>query len=263
VKTPRPRTICLGVLLGLIGLTACSGPARTTAPGTMPGAFPNHSAEDIRTSIRRPADTLRTFAADARVTVRSPSRNRSFNADVRQQRADSLFMRFSLFGIEGGRMLMTPDSVFFYDTRKQTLRAGPIEQAQRLLPAPVASGEVFANMLGLIAPDAGTDWTVTADSSLYYLKDPTGQRQWTIDPSRWRVVRYTEKRADGTVLETRKFSNFRLVRGVVVPHRVVFQRPSEDLMARIQYENLRLNPSGLSFDLEAPSNLPRRSFGGR
>jgi len=263
VNSPLPRTIWLGVLLGLIGLTACSGPARTTAPGVMPSAFPNHSAEQIRTLIRQPADTLRTFAADARVTVRSPQRNRSFNADVRQQRADSLLMRFSLFGIEGGRMLLTPDSVFFYDSRKHTLRVGPIEAARRLLPAPVASDEVFANMLGLVAPDTGTNWTVTADSSLYYLKDPSGRRRWTVDPTRWRVVRYTEETADGTVIENRHFSNFRRVRGVVVPHQVIFRRPAEELTARIRYEKIRLNPSGLSFDLGVPSSLPRRSFGGR
>ena len=229
----------------------------------MPGAFPNHSAEQIRTAIQRPSDTLQSFAADARVSVRSPQQNRSFNADVRQRRADSLFMRFSLFGMEGGRMLLTPDSVFFFDRRRNTLRVGPIADARRLLPAPVASDAVFANMLGLIAPDASTEWTVEADSTLYYLTDPSGRRRWTVDPSRWRVVRYVETTTDGAVIEKRHFSNFRIVKGVVVPHQVVFRRPADNLMARIKYENIRLNPSGLSFELGVPSNMPRRPIGGR
>jgi hypothetical protein len=127
----------------------------------------------------------------------------------------------------------------------------------------VASNEVFANMLGLIAPDPGTDWTVEADSSLYYLTAPGGQRRWTVDPSHWRTVRYVEEAADGTVIEKRQFSDFRLVNGVVVPHRVIFRRPPDDLMARIEYERIRLNPTTLSFDLGVPANMPRTPIRGR
>lgn len=260
----RPRVLALALALGVsLGLLGCSGPSATTAPGTMPEAFPGHSADQIRQLIRQPTDTLQSFSGEARVSVRTPRQNRSFNATVRQRRADSLFMRFSLFGMEGGRMLLTPDSVYFYDSRNRSLRVGPLADAQSLLPVPVAAGEVFANMLGFIAPTADTEWTVEADSSLYYLSDPSGRRQWTVDPSRWRVVRYTEEKADGTVLEKRHFSDFRMVRGVVVPHQVVFRRPPENLMARIDYENIRLNPSDLSIEFGVPEAVPRKPFGGR
>ncbi len=252
--------LALGTSLGLFG---CSGPSASTAPGTMPEAFPNHSADQIRQLIQEPSDTLQAFSGTARVSVRTPSQDRSFNADVRQRRADSLFMRFSLFGMEGGRMLLTPDSVYFYDSRNRSLRVGPLADAQSLLPVPVADGDVFANMLGLIAPSGGTDWSVEADSALYYLSDPSGRREWTVDPSRWRVVRYTKEDADGTVLEKRHFSNFRLVDGVVVPHQVVFRRPQENLRARIDYDTITLNPSDLSFGLGVSPNVPRRPIGGR
>jgi hypothetical protein len=118
-------------------------------------------------------------------------------------------------------------------------------------------------MLGLIAPDESTQWTVEADSTRYYLTDPSGRRRWTVDPTRWRVVRYVEKTPDGTVVEERHFSNFRLVEGVILPHKVVFRRPDEKMMARIEYESIRLNPSGLSFDLGAPKGLSRKPLGGR
>lgn len=254
---PFPLVLVLAVSHALL---SCSGPSATTAPGTMPEAFPTHSADQIRTLIRKPTDTLRALQGEARVSVRTPTRDRSFNATIRQRRADSLFMRFSLFGMEGGRMLMTPDSVFFYDSRNRSLRLGPIADAEALMPVPVAAGDVFDNMLGLSAPTDGTSWTVEADSSLYYLSDPSGRRTWTVDPSRWRVVRYQEETADGSVAESRQFSNFRKVNGVVLPHQVVFRRPAEDLMARIDYETIQLNPSNLSFGLGVPANVPRRPF---
>jgi len=172
-------------------------------------------------------------------------------------------MRVSLFGFEGGRLLLTPDSVFFYDSRKQTLRTGPVSQAQRLLPAPVATDAIFENLLGLIAPGPETDWNVRADSSLYYVSNASETEKWTVDPSRWRVVRYSRESPDGTVLEVRRYGDYRSVQGVSLPHSVTFQRPDDDQTATISYEEIRLNPSGLSFGLDVPSEIPRRPIQSR
>lgn len=223
----------------------------------MPEGFPNHSAEEIRAHILQSTDTLESFRASARVTVRSPDENRSFNADVRQQRTDSLFMRFSKFGVEGARLLLTGDSVFFYDSRQHTLKTGPVREAQELLPVPVTSDQIFANMLGLLAPETVTDWTVDADSSQYYLTDPSERRRITIDPVQWRVIRYAREADDGTLIEERLFSDFESTQGIMIPKRVIFRRPKNKLMAMINYRDLRLNPSNLSFSLDVPPNVPR------
>lgn len=223
----------------------------------MPDAFPNHSASEIRAHILQPTDTLQSFRANARVTVRSPEENRSFNADVHQQRADSLFMRFSMFGVEGGRLLVTADSVFFYDSRQNSLKVGRVADAEEILPVPLTSDQVFANMLGFLTPDPSTEWTVEADSSLYYLTDPTEQRRITIDPTQWRVVRYAIEDGDGTLIEERLFSDFEPVQGVTIPRRVIFRRPNSNLMAMINYREIRLNPADLSLTLNVPRKVPR------
>lgn len=251
----RP-SLLLALALGL-GLLGCSSSTSTRAP-SMPDAFPSHSVDQIQTLLQQPSDTLTRFSAKARVAVKTPSNDRSFNAQIRQEKADSLFMRASLFGIEGGRMLLTPDSIFFYDSRQNSLRAGPVAQAQKLFPVPVASGQVFANMLGLVSPSPATDWTVTADSAHYYLSDATERQQWTVDPRHWRVVRYTKTDGNGTVVEERRFSDFKAAQGVMLPHRVVFSRPEENLKATIDYNQIQLNPSGLSYNLGVPSNVPQK-----
>lgn len=223
----------------------------------MPDAFPNHSADEIRAHILQPTDSLERFQAAARVTVRSPDENQSFNADIQQQRADSLFMRFSKFGVEGARLLVTTDSVFFYDSRQNSLRVGPVQDVQEVLPVPVTADQIFANMLGLLAPDRTTDWTVEADSSQYYLIDPSERIRITIDPIRWRVVRYAREATDGTLVEERLFSNFESTQGIPIPRRIIFRRPQNSLMALINYREIRLNPSDLSLTLDVPKDLPR------
>jgi len=169
-------------------------------------------------------------------------------------------MRISLFGVEGGRLLITRDSVFFYDTRNAVLRVGPVEAVQNIFPAPVSSDDFFQNMLGLIAPDPSTSWSLEADSSLYYLSGSNDRVQQTVDPTRWRVVRYEEKSSNGTVLEKRVFSGFRPVEGVLLPAQAIFQRPAAELRAVVRYQEMNLNPKNLSFTLNVPSQVPRRPF---
>lgn len=250
-------SVLISGLIFVFGVVGCSSSESARAPGVLPDAFPNHSSSEIRSLLTQASDTLHQFSAEARVHAETPKENRSFNAEIRQQRADSLFMRFSLFGFEGGRMLLTPDSVFVYDSRKQTLRVGAVKDAQQVLPVPVAADDVFANMLGIIAPDGHTRWTVRADSAHYYLTDPSQQREWTIDARNWRVLRYKKTDGNGALIEERRFSNHKTVQGLRLPHRVVFQRPQENLKARIDYERIQLNPSDLTFKLEAPANIPR------
>lgn len=239
-------------------VTGCGSSAPTARSSGIPARFPNHSVDEIHERIARASDTLRTFSAKARVTVQTPQRNQSFNAVVRQQRADSLLMRFRLFGIEGGRLLLTRDSVFFFDTRKAILQVGSTAAAQRIFPAPVSSDRLFENMLGLLAPDPSAPWTLEADSSLYYLSGPQDRERFTVDPSRWRVVRYVEETTSGDVVQQRLFSDFRRVEGLLVPYRIIFRRPMDDLSAVITYREIDLNPSALSFTLDVPPQVPRK-----
>ena len=261
-RPPFSTSHLFALILGTALLIAgCSGSARTTeGPPGLPDRFPDHSLDQIRGQIQGGSDTVRAYAAKARITVQTPDQNRSFNAVVRHRRADSLFMRFSLFGMEGGRLLLTRDSVFFYDTRKAVLRVGPLRDIQQIFPAPVDSDQFFDNMLGVVAPPPKTAWSLQADSSLYYLSDPTDRERYTVDPTRWRVVRYEQKSASGTVLQKRLFSDFRPVEGLILPARLDFQRPAADLRALVTYEEMDLNPPDPSFTLDVPSQVPRKPF---
>ena len=239
-------------------LAGCAGSKDTVAPG-MPEGFPNHSASQIHDRIRHASDTLTSVRADARATVRSPQQNGTFNTEVRHVRNDSLYMNFRLFGIEGARLLVTRDSFFFYDRRENQMVVGSRGQAERLFPAPLERGAIFNNLLGVLAPPPTPAWTVTHDSLRYYVKDPTGRRTYTVDPTRWRVVRYAVTDGDGTTLEERLFADFKTVNGVVVPTRVIFRRPAEEMMVMMRYGSIRLNPDDLSFDLNVSGNVPRVS----
>lgn len=258
---PRFSLALLSLVVGL-GLLAggCGSSAPTTASPEFPDRFPNHTVEQIRGEILHASDTLRSFSGKARITVQSPEQTQTFNAVVRQRRADSLFMRFSKLGFEGGRLLLTQDSVFFFDTRKAVLRVGSVEEVQEIVPVPVSSDQLFLNMLGLIAPSASGAWSLQSDSSFYYLSGRATDERYVVDPTRWRVVRYVEKSSTGTVQRKRLFSDFEPVEGLQVPRRVEFRRPANSLKAVISYQTMTFNPTRLSLSIDVPSQVPRRPF---
>lgn len=252
-----PQALLALLLVSVVGLTGCSGSKSTVdAPG-LPEAFPNHSAQQIHSLIRAQTDTLAGFRADARMTVRSPRQSGSFNAEIRQARADSLWMRMSRFGFEGARLLITRDSFFVHNRLENQMMVGSVDEAQQFLAAPVTSEDAFVNMLGLISPDPKVEWTVNADSLRYYLKSPSGQQTYAVDPINWRVTRYARVDGSGDVIEERLFGEFETVDGVVLPTRVVFRNRPEDALVMLAYENLALNPEALTFDFRVPADVPR------
>jgi hypothetical protein len=259
LSTPSCALLSLIAGLGLL-VGGCSSTAPATKDPTMPDRFPNHKTGQVRGQILQASDTLQSFSATARVAVRSPEQSGTFNAKVRQRRADSLFMQFSKFGFEGGRLLLTQDSVFFFDTREAVLRVGSVAAIQEIFPAPVSSDQFFQNMLGLIAPPPDRSWTLRADSSFYYLSSPSTNERYVVDPTRWRVVRYVKKGPNGTVRRKRLFSDFRRVEGVLMPHRVIFRRPADDLAAVVTYRQVNLNPPRRPLDLDVPPQVSRRPF---
>ena len=179
-----------------------------------------------------------------------PSQSGSFTAQMHVRRADSLYMSIRVtFGIEAARTLVTPDSFFVYDRINKQLVFGPLSYAKAFLPPPFVLGNFFPNLLGMVPPDPSVKWEVEADSMRYYLRDPAHLRTYIVDPILWRVIRYEEKDAAGTIVEDRTYSDFDNVDGYFLPRRLVFRRPPDKAFASIYYRDMELNPRSQSFDL--------------
>ena len=229
---------------------------------TLPSTFPNHDAAAIAQQIGLSADTLQAFRAKASFAVDSPNRSGRFTADIRNRRGDSLYMSISPgLGIEAARVLVTPDSIFFYDRLKKRVTAGSLAEAGDLLAMPVTAADLFHNLLGLLAPSPDVDWQVAADSAYYHLRNPAGTQHYTVDPALWRVIRYEERTPEGELIDERRFSEFDVFHGVYLPRRLTFRRLDQSSTASLFYRDLDLNPSDLSFDLKVSSDAERVQAG--
>jgi hypothetical protein len=252
--------VLAAVLVGGL-LAGCRSSEAVRAP-TLPDAFPHHAPAQIQARLAAGSDTLRAFRADARLSLDAPGRDGSFGADVRQRRSDSLYLAIRApLGIEAARLLVTPDSFYVYNRLQRELAYGSVRAAQQVLPAPLVLGDAFETLLGLLVPADTVAWTVTADSTLYYLRNADDTRRYQVDPRRWRVLRYEERTPDGTLVEERRFADFTVIDGVYVPRRVTLRRPLDDVAASLYYRELTLNPARLSFDLRVRGDARRVPLG--
>ena len=244
--------------VGLLLVAGCSsGPLVRDAPDrTAPADFPNHSAEQVlaRMAAVDAADSLVAFSSQAHVEIRSPERNADLSATIRQRAADTLWASArGPLSIEVARALATPDSVAVLDKLNDRLYVGSTAAAAAFLPNRIGPRDLFATLLGTLAPTADEAWTLRADTipraggeRYYTLTARDGRRVFTIDPATWRTVRY-QGFDDGTLVDERTFSAFDVIDGRVLPRRIEIRNPAGDAGLTIEHRRLSLNPTTLAF----------------
>ncbi len=235
-------------LVLMLTMTSCSGTRGLPPDAETPALFPNHSALQIQRAIRASTDTLTAFKSRARVKIRTPELKRNVTVRFWQRQSDSLYASVhATLGIEAARTLVTPDSFYVYDRFNRRLLYGPLAYAGTYLPTPASADEMFANLTGILYPQADLDWTVEADSASYTLRDATGTFTYEINPAFWRVTRFEARTASGELLDERAFYDFEEVDGVVIPRRIRFNRPLDNSEVTLHHQRIKLNPDALSF----------------
>ncbi|MBX2822208.1 MAG: DUF4292 domain-containing protein [Rhodothermaceae bacterium] len=237
---------------------ACSGSRPTfNTDAEVPEGFPNHTLEDIQSSLNMLTVPVDAYIAESSLSVKTPARSGSFSASISHRKNDSLLITISMLGIQGVKTLVTPDSFYVHDRINKELTIGGIESLQKVLPLPVTSETLYSSMLGLLQPESMKELELSADSRYYTLLLPDENKKFMIDPAFWRVVRYEERSEDGSLIEERTFSEFDDIEGVYLPRRLTFRRPGDDMSASIYYRDININPRKISFDFKVNPSVQR------
>ena len=245
------------VLFALL-LSACSGSRPTfNTDAEVPEGFPNHSLQDIQSSLNALTVPVDAYIAESSLSVKTPARSGNFNASISHRKNDSLLITISMLGIQGVKTLVTPDSFYVHDRINKELMIGGIQSLKKVLPLPVTSETLYSSMLGLLAPEDEGQLDLTADKRYYTISIADQNKKFMIDPAFWRVVRYEERADDGSLIEERTFSEFDDVEGVYLPRRLTFRRPGDDMSASIYYRDININPRKISFDFNVNPSVER------
>lgn len=252
--------VALIVLGGLLAGCAGSKSVVDRPPTELPPGFPNHSARFVQRAVAATADSLDAFEASGRLELHRPDDRSAYKAHVQQRANDSLLVSLSPgWGIVAARALATHDSVFVYDRFHHRLYYGTVGNVQRVLPELASVSTLFNNLTGTVVPADRRRWRIRADSSRYILTAEAGFRQYraVVEPRMWRVVRYEVRTRDGTMIETREFSDFRRIDGVYMPHRIEVHRPRRKTRLIVEYDSIQPNPGALAFSFPVAPGAER------
>ncbi len=248
------------LLLALaLAATGCAHrPTDALPTPAVPVGYPAHTSAQIVAAVAAAVAPVRSASADGRVTIVSGRLNQdatfSLRARLTGQRADSLtvVVRGPL-GIEGGRGLVTADSLFGVDRLNRVLYLGPASAAERYVPGAGSPAAAARAVLGLLVPEASVAWTVQATAGQYVLTGvlPAGVRRvYTVDPALWRVVAVREYDRAGALSGQQDVSDFAVVDGVPMPRRVHVAAAGSEVT--FEHSRLALNPPELRLAFSRP-----------
>jgi len=245
-------------LLAILAAGCTPGRIADAPPTGTAAGFPNHTAVQVRALVEASVARVTSYRSEARLETVINGRDLDVTASLRARLADTLFavVRGPL-GIEGGRGVITADSLFALDRLRGRYYVGPVAVAERYVPGASRPGRLARALLGLEAPPATADWRISAQGTRYILTSPDGAQTWVVDPRLWRAVAVEERAADGRRI-TRSYEQFETVAGVggvagiAVPRRVVMASPDDTASLTVDHRSVTLNPDDLSFPFPIP-----------
>jgi hypothetical protein len=249
------------VLLLLLATAAAGCSHRPVTPATpspaVPAGYPSHSREQIVAAIAAAVAPIQSAAVDGRIAVKAGQLDQDATFSLRARFAgrssDSVAVVVrGPFGIEGGRGLVTADSLFGVDRINRVLYLGPASAAERVVPGGGTPEAAARAVLGLLVPEASVAWDVRPDNGRYTL---TGEvrgvrRVYTVDPQIWRVVAVREYDAAGALRGQQDASEFEAIGGIPMPRRVHVAAGTAD--ATFENSRIALNPSDLRLSFSRP-----------
>ena len=231
----------------------CTTSRMASDPGaSLPNGFPNHSAQEILQQLPGYPDALHRITAEARVALSSPDESGQFTARISYLHPESLMVRVTFpLGIEGARVLSTPDRAWVYDRIEKVVWTGSPERIAGVLPAAVAGTDLVPLATGFETPGRNVAWRVEVDSTLYLLSHPDRSVRYTVDPATWRIVAVRKRDAAGSIVEQRWYTDFVTVDGILLPRRMALVRPQDSLRISMAFQRFDPDPDGtMSFDLD-------------
>jgi len=253
------NTRLLLLILPILILSGC-GKKKKNASEILPETPVSVNIPSIDYSKTPAEDTVLQFdelSGKLKVTSIQGSTNRTFNATLRWKKGEKIWVSMGILGIEGVRLMITPDSIKVLDRinseylnkpysylQKYTKMDLPYEDLERLLRGlPV---RMDANQLVVSKSDTAQLWKNTIGSTT-----ETSALFTTINKM---LIEFTAKDTLFQRSLFSRYSDFRTMNGKLFPfERYIFiLKEAESIELTMKFTDLQL-ASGLSYPFEIPA----------
>lgn len=242
-------------LLLSVWLTAgCAATARLPDPA--PDAAPTRdTATDVLARLPTADSLWAFFHVEARLSFSTSQGRGSVSADIHVRPGDTVYVTLTApLGIEAGRALVTRDSVHFHDRVAGVVYSG--DRDSGLLPAGWQASALASSFFGFDVP-TGKDWQIEPDSGYVRLERLDGSETLLVDAALNRITLHDLRDRSGTVVESRRYTDFERFAGRWLPRRIVTMRPTDSARASFQVRHVEPEPSDTPVPFVFAADLER------
>lgn len=199
-----------------------------------------------------------TLSGRLRVHYKDASSDHSVTVSFRMKKDDTIWMSGKLLGFPLAKVLITPNSVQYYEKISGTYFDGDFRLLSDLLGIPLNFEKVQNLLIGQAIYDLSAENYKLTDSPRGYELEPTAdaflKKMFLLNPANYRVMAQQIRQPDANRGLVVTYPQYQEVNGRIFPEeiRIVANEENESTMVDMEFKSVEFNVP-LSFPFSIPS----------
>ncbi len=247
-------------LLAIILLAACTG-GKKAAQNT--SKLKKRSTAELLTELNKNTVSYTWYSAKGRVGINADGITQNADIKLRMRRDSAIWIAISVIGIEGGRALITPDSIKLINRMNASYLVEPFSYFQKKYNVPLSFQSLQEMLIGNAPDRKDIGWRADRDSSQYILTKTMDAEQMlyklngatflleNLEISNLRMQQYMKiSNANFETIGTQKLPTVRAIQ-------IKSADLAQPLLMGMDFSKVELPETAPSMQFEIPSNYKR------
>lgn len=242
------------MLMMAAGITACSGPKAIEREYASFSRSDTPSAE-IVAQLPRNEPAIRTVKGKAKSFVSEPNHSDRATVLFESNRDSSRVTFKNRIGIQGGEMLVSPDSVLIYNKIDKYARKFAVEPGQLTQVDGLASINIISLLNYRVRARDVSSVLENEDSYLLILKD---RSRVYVGRESMRVSRVLSGPQRDVPYSQIDYAAYGDIEGFTIPRKITIYSTDRQSKVVLLLQDLEINPSTIDLELTIPENITIR-----
>lgn len=239
--------------------TGCG--ARKRKASETPGAETASTSAALLRQLDGSALEYKTLALKGRADFAYEGGGQKFNYRIHLYKDSLIWFSASLFGIEGVRALVTPDSVFMVNRLERRYGAWSLAWLEDQTGMKLSVSDAQQLLLGeaprgMLPADPNVE--LRENSARLAFERDSAEHEWTIDNALFRLLKINARHLSKPLRAEFRYESYEQAEGKVIPFRTfVTARIPEENALSLEHKDAQFNPERISFAFRAPSGYEK------
>ncbi len=245
----------LGLFWGVaLFAVSCSSSGNTTSPPADEELYPvSETIEEVVQKIPDYSGSLVSAKGKGRALISEPGNSDRITIHFETDTTLSLLTFKNRVGIEGGKMLVDPDSILIYDKIEKTAEKISVSDGNLTSINELASVNLL-DLMNFKIKARDVERMLQSDSE--YVLGFTNKGIARINKTNGTVSLVQQARSSGLPYSRIEYDGYAEIRGYTLPRKITIFSADARSKVVFQIRSLEVNPADLDLSLEIPDDIP-------